>query len=945
LHHAISDGWSLRVLARELGTIYAAFVESRPSPLPQLPIQYADYAVWQRARLEGGGVEPLLAYWTRRLEGAPEALDLEIDRPRSSSAGGGGARVPVAIDAARTESLRALGRRAGATLFMTLLAAFGALLQRYSGQDDIVIGTPFANRTCGDVENLVGLFTNALPLRVDLSGDPTFLELLTAVREATLDAYAHQETPFELLVQALGPRRDPLRNPLFQVMLVLQDHSAEVLSFSGVSLAPVSLDTSAAKFDLTLSLGDTTDGLRGAFEYDASIFDEATVARMADHLGTLLDEAVAAPTRRVSTLPLSGMAALEARIEAWNRAAIAISPDACLHELVEAQCERTPQAPAVIDAGRTSTYAEIVHRARQLARHLRRAGVGPSSLVGIHLERSAEMIIAVLGVLMAGAAYLPLDTAHPPRHLELVIDDARVDLVLSRRESMAALAALAALGARVIALDADEGTIAREDDAPIQSGATPLSAAYVIYTSGSTGFPKGVVGHHRGIVNRVRWLGRAYPFGPDEVCCQRTAPSFVDSIAEMFMPLAHGVPLLVLANEAAYDPALLLRALQEARVTRIVAVPSLIEALLDFAPDLGARVPLLRLWISSGEALSPLLCALFAERVPGATLLNLYGSSEVAADATWHEIGPADAARRPPIGTPIANTRVYVLDHAMRMVAEGVPGDLYVAGVGIAHGYLRRPALTAERFLPDPFSGVPGARLYRTGDRARLRADGALDYLGRSDRQVKIRGQRVEPAEIEAAIRCHPAVRDAAVTAGTLGSGGVGLFAYVVPAATRPSPDELHAFLRGSLPDYMVPSGLVLLDALPRTPGGKLDRRALPAPVAQRAPTSPVAPRSPTERALAAIWGEVLAIDEVGAHDGFFERGGHSLLAMRIVGRVAARLGVELPLRAVFEAPTLAGMASTIDRLRGERGRTIDPLRAIERPSIERLLDEVEGDE
>ncbi|MCI0545815.1 MAG: amino acid adenylation domain-containing protein [Candidatus Rokubacteria bacterium] len=937
LHHIVTDAWSMSVLFDEIGRLYEAFAAGRPSSLADLPIQYGDFARWQRQTLTPTLLAPHLAYWADRLAGVAPVLDLPTDHPRPATRTPRGGTQTVVFPAALRERLKAVGREANATLFMTLAAAFLALLGRYTGRDDLVIGTPTAGRGEVELEPLIGFFVNTLVLRTDLAGDPTARELVGRVREAALEAYAHQAVPFERLIEALEVPRSLSHTPLFQVMFILQNTRAQTLTLPGLTLDELEFDSGTAKFDLTVEMAEVADGLHCGFEYSRDVFEPATVARMLWHFEALLEGIAADPGCRLSALPLMSAAERRQVVEDWNDTAAPYDREQSIHGLFAIQAERTPEAVALVGGGEAISYRALEARANQLAHHLRARGVGRGVCVGVCIERSIEAVVALLGVLKAGGAYVPLDSAYPEERLAFMLEDSRAPVLLTVERLRGRVRAGAA---ERVCLDSDADRIAGHPATRPRAEVTGDDPAYIIYTSGSMGRPKGVLAPHRASVNRFAWMWRAWPFAPGEVACQKTTLSFVDSVWEIFGPLLQGVRAVIIPDEELGDPERLVGTLGAHRVTRIVLVPSLLRMLVEGVPDLAARAPALRLWITSGEAITPELARRFEERVPGATLLNLYGSSEVAADVTAYVVTGSPALERIPIGRPIANTRADVLDRARHPVPIGVAGEIHIGGDGLAHGYLDNPELTAERFVPDPFAPAPGGRLYRTGDLGRWRPDGNLECLGRVDDQVKIRGVRIELGEIESVLRTHPSVRSAAVAvAGS--AGDERLIAYLVPGGEVPPPAELRHFVRTTLPDYMVPASFVVLDALPLTPSGKVDRRALPAPEAEgrASDRTPTAPRTATEQTLAGIVGEVLARDGVGIDDNFFDLGGHSLLGMQVLARVRRALGVELSLRVLFEEPTVAGLAAEVDRAAAGAGPapSVPPPR-IDLSSREQLL-------
>jgi amino acid adenylation domain-containing protein len=925
MHHVVSDGWSMGVLFRELSALYAAYREGGESPLPQLAVQYADYAVWEREQLEGEVLDRQLAYWKERLAGAPELLELPTDRPRPAVQTYRGANVPVELSQELLERLQALGRSEGATLYMVLLGAFQVLLSKYGGGEDVVVGSPIAGRTRREVEELIGFFVNTLVLRTDLSGDPGFREVLGRVREATLGAYEHQEVPFEKLVAELQPERSLTHSPLFQVMFTLQDGEGREAALPGLSVSGVQAELGSAKFDLSLGLMVTPGGLRGGLNYSTDLFERATVERMLGHLERVLEQVAADAEVRLSELELLGQAERALVLEEWNRTAAGYPADRCIHELFEAQAARTPDVVAVRFEEESLTYRELNARANRLAHYLRRRGVGPEVRVGICLERSLEMVVGILAVLKAGGAYVPLDPGYPAERLSYVLDDSAVPLVLVQAAGRGAVPARE--GVEVLAVDALAERLAAEPAENPAGGAGPDSLAYVIYTSGSTGRPKGVMNQHGGVVNRLWWMQAEYGIGAADVVLQKTPFSFDVSVWEFFWPLQQGACLVMARPDGHRDPLYLQEVIERRGVTTLHFVPSMLQQFVETADP--ARCGTLLRVVCSGEALPPALVRRFHERFPAPVQLhNLYGPTEAAVDVSYWPCARDGAAGVVPIGRPVWNTALYVLDAALRPVPVGTPGELYIGGVQVARGYLNRPELTAERFVSDPFSAEGGARLYRTGDRARWRADGAIEYLGRLDFQVKVRGFRIELGEIEAALRQAPGTTDCAVVAREDETGDRRLVAYVVGKAEA---EALRAHVRRSLPEYMVPSAFVFLDALPLSPNGKLDRRSLPAPELASAEERYVAPRTPVEEVLAGIWAEVLRLERVGVNDNFFELGGHSLLATRVASRVRELLGVELPLRALFEGPTVAELAQGVEELRRAGLPVLPPVVPVER--------------
>jgi len=920
VHHAVVDGWSRGVIVREISEIYAALAAGERPSLPPLPIQYPDYAAWQRERMQGDLLRDELAYWTSRLRGAPPALDLPADRPRPPVQSFLGATYDFAVPGGVAEALRGVGREAEATPFMVFLAAFEILLFRFTGQDDLVVGTPVANRARPETQGLVGFFANTLALRTDLSGDPGFREALRRVRDTALEAYAHEELPFERLVEALRPERDLSRTVVFQVAFAMEGAPPEPFRLPGLVIAPVDADAGISPFDLTLRLEPRGDGLAGAFEYATALFDAATVARMAECWRVLLEGIAAAPDAPLSALPLLSPAERR-RLEARGEGGPAPEGEACVHDAVAAWALDAPDAPAVATPGETVGYAELDARANRLARHLRGLGVVRGSRVGICLDSGLERVVAMLAVLRAGAAYLPLDPDDPAGRLAYVLADAGASALVSEERHAGRLPAG---GAAVVRVDADRERVAAETPLPLSPSGGPDDAAYLVYTSGSTGAPKGVVVPHRALANLVGWHARAFEVTAADRAAQLASPGFDASVWETWPYLSRGACLYPVDSATRASPEALRGFLLERGITLAFAPTPLAEALL--ALEWPADAPL-RVLLTGGDALRsrPRPDLPFA-------LVNAYGPTETTVVATCGAVAADGEGRAPSIGRPIDGVRVRVLDAAGGPVPVGVAGELYVGGAGVAWGYAGQPERTAERFVPDPSAPEPGARAYRTGDRVRWLASGELEFLGRTDRQVKVRGFRIEPGEVESALLAHPAVLDAVAGAWGNGTGGLRLVGWVVPAegATAPSPAELRAHLRERLPEHMVPSAFVPLDALPLTPGGKVDRGALPAP-GLNGTGARVAPRTATERRLAEIWAEVLESGEPGATDDFFERGGHSLLAARVAARVRESFGVPLPVRALFEAPTLEALALRVEALRPEDGEDAPVLAPVPR--------------
>ncbi|GAA0421733.1 hypothetical protein Acor_52290 [Acrocarpospora corrugata] len=897
VHHIACDGWSMEILSRELRALYDG------AALPPLPARYADFAAWQRDRLTGQPLERRLDFWRTTLAGL-EPLDLPTDRSRAVPRDPSGARVRFTVPAPVGQALRELSHSHGATLFMTLTAALSALLSRHTGQTDIAVGTAVAGRPRSEVEGIVGPFINTVALRCELTGNPTFPELLSRVRETTLAAFAHEDLPFERLVEELQPERDLSRNPLVQVMLLLENGGP--IASAGWEEIPVA--SPAVKMDLTVGCHELADGtLLGGLEYATALFDQPTMERLADHLVRLLTAIAATPETRVADLPLL-TADQESAVTAWATGAPAPVPAHCLHELVEETVRRSPHADAVISATETLTYAELNTRANQLAHRLRSAGVGPDRPVAVCLYREADLVVTLLAVLKAGGAYLPLDPDDPPARLADLIAESGAACVVTR-ETLT----IPVPDVPLLFVEADRGDWAAENPSPLTS---PANLAYVIYTSGSTGKPKGVMVPHQGIVNRLLWMQDRYRMKPGDRVLQKTPYTFDVSVWEFFWPLLTGATVVMAPPGTHREPLELAAFMNEHDVTHVHFVPAMLDAFLDVAaaftngrcPDGWRQV------FCSGEALRPATAQRFFA-MSSAHLHNLYGPTEASVDVTSYEV--PQTASRIPIGAPITNMRVHVLDPELNPVPPGVPGEIYLGGIGLARGYLGRADLTADRFTPDPFGG---GRLYRTGDRGRFLPDGSIEYAGRLDDQIKLHGLRIELGEIEATLLAHPSVALAAVAV-----TNEQLVAYVVPASGfETSATELRAHLSRRLPAYMVPAHVVELARPPLTVSGKIDRKRLPAPPRLRVAADSVAPRTPVEEAIAAAWCAVLGLDRIGVTDGFFDLGGDSMRAVRLVGELRAR-GVGVTVQDVFQSRTVEALAlvaggaeERLDELRAE---------------------------
>jgi amino acid adenylation domain-containing protein len=940
LHHIVFDEWSSGVLIRELGELYAARVEDRPSALPELAIQYADFAHWQRQWLQGEVLSAQLSYWKQQLRDVP-ALDLPGAAPRLAGQGGRqghqGASQLLELPQPLLESLEALSQQAGVTLFMTLLAAFQTLLHRYTGQEDIAVGSPIANRHRSELEGLIGFLVNSLVLRTDLAGDPSFRALLDRVRRVTLAAYAHQDLPFEKLVEALQPVRSLGQNPLFQVVFALQNTPIEQLVLPGLVLSPVALETKTARFDLELYVWkctdnfrnlwgkgwQQTDGLRGIIVYNTDLFDDATITALKHHFQTLLEGIVVHPDAPLSALPLLTPTERQGLLQRWQSSASGNPETACIHHHFEAQVRARPSAIAVKFGPHQFTYEALNQGSNQLARYLQRMGVAPGGRVGICLERGAEAIAAMLAVLKAGAAYVPLDPSYPAERLQFMLQDADITAVLTQSDRADCLQIE---GTAVICLDQAWSEIAQEADENLAVPSTAHQLAYVIYTSGSTGTPKGVKVPHRA-VNRLVLETDYVQIGDCDRIAQVANLAFDAATFEVWGALLNGAQLVGVDRETTLSPADFVAALQQQQIDILFLTTALFNQTVSQVP---AAFRSLKYLLFGGETVNVDRVRTALQQGKPQHLIHVYGPTENTTFSTWYEVQTVpENATTIPIGKAIAHTQVYLLDTQLNPVPPGVIGEICLGGTGLAQGYLNRPHLTAEKFIPSPphaTTSPPSSLLsppflYKTGDRARYRPDGNLEFLGRTDHQIKLRGFRVEPGEIEAALTQHPAVQTAVVTVrqirGREQAADRQLVAYVVPrAGTAVQEGELRSRLKAKLPPYMVPAAFVVLAALPLTANGKVDQQALPPPdlITTWETHQTVAPKTSLETALVEIWTQLLG-RPVGTHDNFFEWGGHSLLATQMVSRIRDRLGLELPLRAVFETPTIAELAPRIEAL------------------------------
>jgi amino acid adenylation domain-containing protein len=898
--HIVCDEWSLAVIVRELSALYPAFRAGLPSPLAELPIQYADYALWQREWLRDEVLDGQLDYWKKQLGGALPVLQLPTDHPRPAVHGFQGARQSLRMPPELAEQVRALARREGVTPFLAYLSAFYVLLYRYTQQEDVVVGCPVALRNRPEVEDLIGFFVNTLALRGDLSGQPTFRQLLGRLKDAARGAYAHQEVPFEKVVEAVRPDRDPGRSPLFQVMFVLFNDVVPELQLPGLRLTPLDqLDTGAVKFDLVLTLSETSKALEATFRYRTELFDASTIERMLGHFQTLLEGIVAEPDRPVAQVSLLRPAEVEQLLVEFNDTRADLGPERCVHQLIEAQAERTPAATALSFAGQSLTYDELNEQANQVARYLQELGVGPEVRVGLFMERSLEMVVGLLGILKAGGAYVPLDPAYPANRLALMLEDADAAVLLAQQHLVGRLPERRP---RVVCIDADRAAIGWMPRGNPQSGVAINHLAYLLYTSGSTGRPKGVMIEHRGLGNLARGQSLFFEIGPESRVLQFASISFDASVSEIVTALTQGATLVLAPAEVLRPGPALVSLLREEAISVVTLPPSVLAVL-----PTQEVFPELKTLVVAGEACPAELVERWGR---GRRFVNGYGPTEATVCAT---LGLCRPGPRPPsIGKPLANTQAFVLDPLQQLVPVGVPGELYVGGVGLARGYLNRPDLTTERFVSHPMGA--GWRLYRTGDRVRWLPNGELEFLGRIDYQVKVRGFRIETEEVEAALCEHANVREAVVMALENGSTNKRLAAYVVGRGKpEPSPVELRGFLHKRLPEYMIPQLFFVLDALPLGPNGKVDRRALPSPKAARSQDRAreyAAPRNPLEAYLQGRWQEVLGLERVGIHENFFDLGGDSLVAAMLIFKLQEAFGEPLYVVALFKGPTIAELAA-----------------------------------
>jgi amino acid adenylation domain-containing protein len=919
MHHIVSDGWSMNVLVRETIALYQAFSSGRVPDLPPLPVQYADFAVWQRNWLQGEVLAQQLEYWKQQLGDDPAVLELPTDRPRPAVQTHNGADFTFSFSPSLSQSLKALCRTEGVTLFMVLLAAFKVLLHRYTGQQQITVGSPIANRQRKELEGLIGFFINTLPVRTVVSGGLLFREFLERVREAALGAYAHQDLPFEYLVEQFQPERNLSHSPLVQVMFSFEAAVRQDVEIPGLAVTILNKENKAAKFDLTLFASDRGQEISSTFEYNVELFNRETIERMAGHLLTLLSAIVSDPGQRISDLPLLTRHERYKMLVEWNSTDVPYPQQLCAHHLFETQVQRTPNAAAVVFENQELSYSQLNARANQVARYLGSLGARPGEFVGVFMERSVEMIVAVLGILKSGAACLPLDPAYPKERLAFMLEDSGTAIAVCQQQTASSFPMA---GPQVVCLDSELERITREQESNPQTAVTSENWMYAIYTSGSTGRPKGVLVPHRVVVNLVVWHENL--FRQSKRTLQFASLNFDISFQEIFSTFATGGTLVPAPQSARVDIPALGRYVEQHRIERFHLPPVVLQKLAEEFSGNPETLSSVREFMVGGEQLhvSRPMIGLFSQ-LKDCVLYNHYGPSETHIVTSFLlprklEHWPA----LPPLGKPIINTETYVLDSYLQPVPVGVPAELYVGGACLAHGYLKQPGLTAERFIPNPFSNKPGSRMYKTGDLARYLADGNIEFLGRNDFQVKIRGMRIELGEIEVELKRHASVREVVVVLAKDGQESK-LVAYLVFQPEQAvSGKQMREFLRERLPEHMLPSSFVTLSTFPLTPSGKIDRRALPAPGKNpELSEGYVAPRTDLEEVLALFFSEVLQVDRIGIFDNFFEVGGHSLLATQISSRAQEYLHTKLLVRKIFEEPTIAGLARILLENESESGR------------------------
>ena len=922
-HHIASDGWSSGVLKRELTALYASFAKGLANSLSELPIQYADYAVWQRARLQGEVLEKQFGYWRAQLQNLA-VLELPTDRPRGGSSNRRGARQFFTLSDSLLQQLKSISAEEGATLFMTLLAAFQVLLQRYTGQDDIVVGSPIAGRTCPETEELIGFFVNMLVLRTQLSGNPTFRELLARVRETALQAYEHQEIPFEKLVEELNPGRDKGQTPLFQVAFAVQNMPRSKLAMPNLTATPIEIESCSAKFDIFAAFIEAESEFTLRIEYRKELFEAATIARLFDHYRRLLEAVAVNPDQSIGELPMLTTAERRQLVIDWNATQRDYPSDKGIHQLFEEQVVRTPDATAIVSDVEELSYRDLNQRANQLARYFTRLGVGADVLVGICMDRSIEMVVGLLAILKAGGAYVPLDPSYPKERLAYMLHDSGAPVLIAQRQFVGLFTDCKA---QLVTCDSDRLTIAQERSENLGARSSATQLAYVIYTSGSTGQPKGVAVPHRA-VNRLVRNTDYVTLTPADVVAQASNVSFDAATFEIWGALLNGAKLVLVAKDTLLSPQALSLAIERHGITTLFLTTALFNQMVEQMPAALAR---LRHLLFGGEAAESQKVRALINQGPPQHLLHVYGPTETTTFASCYPVKTiAPAATTVPIGRPIANTEIYLLDAHLNPVPIGVTGELYIGGPGVARGYLNRPELTTAKFIAHPFERESRSKLYRTGDLARYLPDGNIEFIGRIDNQVKIHGYRIELGEIEAVLNQQPGVRESVVLAQACGPGEKRLIAYVAKVGGSSGTDEaLRQALQQQLPEYMVPAAFVCIEALPLTPNGKVDRKALPKPelIGRQNDSGYVAPRTTTEAKLVEIWTNILRLERIGVTDSFFELGGHSLIAVRLVAEIEKQLNCSVPVALLFKYPTISQLAG---ELRPQVEAVLSPVIAVQ---------------
>ncbi len=929
MHHIICDDWSMGVLIRELGTLYAAFAQNQPSPLLEVPLQYADFAHWQREWLQGEVLQTQLAYWREQLNGI-SILHLPTDKPRPAIQSYQGATQFLELPLKLIDALEKLSQQEGVTLFMTLVAAFQTLLYRYTHQVDIALGSPIANRNRSEIEGIIGFFVNSLVLRSNLSENPTFRELLGRVREVTLGAYSHQDLPFEKLVEELHPERNLSHHPLFQVVFGFQNAPMSALELPGLVPSFMNIDLKKTRFDLELHLWKCSEdfrslwggnweyyeGLRGVIVYNTDLFDRATISRMMEHFKNLLSAIVANPEKRIANLPLLSEVELHQVLVEWNNTQADYPQDKCIHQLFEEKVQQYPDSIAVNFANKQLTYQELNTCSNKLAYHLQKIGVGSEVLVGICISQSIEMIIGLLGILKAGGAYVPLDPSYPEERLNFMLEDAQVSVLLTQENL---LKHFEGFSNQIISIDKDWKIITQEKEDNLKSDLNSDNLAYIIYTSGSTGKPKGVAVPHKA-VNRLVCNTNYIKLSPSDKIAQASNVSFDAATFEIWGALLNGAQLVGISKDVTISPHELALQLREKGINILFLTTALFQQIVRDVPQAFATLKYL---LFGGETVDKRWIKKILQSGAPKHLIHVYGPTENTTFSSYYCVKELPSATSLPIGMPITNTQIYILDAYLQPVPIGVTGELYMGGEGLAREYLNHTELTAKHFIAHPFSNKPKTRLYKTGDLARYLPDGNIEFLGRVDNQVKIRGFRIELSEIEAVLSQHPAVRENVVIAGEDVPDDKYLVAYVVLSQEQIAMQEvqgfaslLRQFLKEKLPEYMVPNAYVILESLPLTHNGKVDRRALPMPDTISFNNQDyVPPRSQVEELLAQIWAKVLGKEQVGVHDNFFELGGHSLLATQLTSRIRDTFQIDLPVRNLFEAPTVEQLARYIDTM------------------------------